>query len=217
MALYRTLIECEQLGGVELLREYKPHKRVINFCGKNYYLPMPYVLFYITYDPMGEMYSEDSLQFGHLCVAFAKKPIKSFRSRVYTPMFGNIYGSLSRDNQWEKQRKPHQEECEFWHVCESNHNNIKMPATVDHFWNSEFNEDGNAGWDALVSNYKSNPYTTMGKIYQQKTHPRNLNQYYDWWESLDRCEDVLKYESCSLSRFLKRLYYDCEYDFETGL
>jgi hypothetical protein len=195
MALYRTLLRSKKTGK-ELLREYKPHKRTIVISGTNYHLPMPYTLFLMQHWSDEELkpfidkdkieYEEDRKYlddnpFPGLCVAFAKEPAVNFDSKIYAPMFPNIYTSLSDQEE---------ENLSFiWDVCASDTNNNvyyesdNIQEAVNEFWNSEFIVDeGPIGIRTIKYNYSRR----KGKL--PFISPKG---YYRWWESLDNVEDVL--------------------------
>jgi hypothetical protein len=221
MALYRTLIRSEQLGDLELLREYKPHKRTIMFGGTPYYLSLPYMLFYMNYDYMPDWGSHKAYV-RSLCIAFAKKPIKSFSSKVYAPMLPNVYNTLKEVDSYYKSveselARINSEETiyydfDLWYVCTDDYNDFfTMDEAVKHFWNSSFNRDGSVGFPALRSNYNKDQ-----KLLRSKTRIENI---YQWWEDLrKKPEGILKHDGCTLNKFTRSLCeYDCEYNFETGL
>jgi len=64
------------------IREYPPQRRTVEISGKFYNLPFPYLIF------LGEEFHRDIETFS---LIFAKSPIKSLHSEVYTAPLPNVF------------------------------------------------------------------------------------------------------------------------------
>jgi hypothetical protein len=159
MPLYRTLIE--NLEGKELLREYKPHSRTIYFpmqgsdeiIIKNYHLPLPYVLFF-----------QKNFNF---CVAFAKEPMVNFDSKIYAPMFSNVYEYDEEDEEeddYEYYNKP------IYRVCMNTKGTLQK--SIEEFWSSNFGHDGDVAYSAMERNFLLANF-------------KNIKTGYEHWEKLN--------------------------------
>jgi hypothetical protein len=229
MALYRTLLRSKKTGK-ELLREYKPHKRTILIEDNHYHLPMPYTLFLTqhwtdeelkpfidernVYLTQGREYLQNSI-FDNLCIAFAKEPVRNFDSKIYAPMFPNIYRPF-------KDREPG--DFRAWRVCVSDTDNSKywnsdnIQESINEFWNSRFvRHEGVVGQQAIQYNY------------QVLTNVLKPIDFYGWWEDLENVEEALYYshwrwavkkdteDAYTVCDFLQTfIQYDYEFIFENG-
>lgn len=165
----------------EVVREYSPCRRTIEVDGEFINLPFPYIVFYWT-NP--ELY-----------IGFAKKPITSVRSLLYSVPLGNIY--------------------EYGRVCgcesyRSYKDKCPILNAIDYFWNKSFSLfEGTTGPDSLEATFDKE------RIKKEKRHKQIINndELYGRDDEYNYfCDDVasdllLIWSKLKPEQLMRKLYY----------
>jgi hypothetical protein len=118
------------------------------FESEEFYVYFPYTLF-LRFE-----YQEKKC----VAVAFANEPVVDFNSKVYTPLFTNVYNDIESPKRY------------LWSVCEGlDEDAVSLKDSINRFWNTRFGTDGN---------------TCIIRTFGEKKLGGTYFQYYRWWEQL---------------------------------